>query len=75
MPKHYLRTTDLARELGVHVNTIRLYEEWGFLPPIPRGTNGYRQYTSAHLEQARLAYGSARWPYLVNDKDGQKCCQ
>ena len=69
MPKRYLRTTDLARELGVHVNTIRLYEEWGYLPPIPRGTNGYRLYTLSHLEQARLTYIAARWPYLVNDKD------
>ncbi|MBA3869040.1 MAG: MerR family transcriptional regulator [Anaerolineae bacterium] len=68
MPPKFLRTTDLARELGVHVNTIRLYEAWGFLPPIPRGSNGYRQYTKRHLEQARLTHMAARWPYLVNDK-------
>lgn len=68
MPPRHIRTTDIARELGVHVNTIRLYEEWGFLPPIPRGTNGYRLYTPLHLEQARLAHMAARWPYLVDDK-------
>ncbi len=66
-PKH-IRTTDIARALGVHVNTIRLYEEWGFLPPIPRGKNGYRLYTRMHFEQARLAQMAARWPYLVADK-------
>jgi len=49
MPPRHLRTTDLAREIGVHVNTIRLYEEYGFLPPIPRGENGYRQYTALQL--------------------------
>jgi MerR family regulatory protein len=48
----FFRTSDLAKELGVHVNTIRLYEASGFLAPIPRGTNGYRQYSALHLEQA-----------------------
>ena len=68
MAAKYLRTSDLARALGVHVNTIRLYESWGFLPDIPRGTNGYRQYSAIHLEQARLVHLAVRWPYLVNDK-------
>ena len=63
----FLRTSDLAKELGVHVNTIRLYEASGFLPPIPRGANGYRQYSALHLEQARLAHLALRWPY-VGDK-------
>lgn len=64
MPPRYLRTSDLAKALGVHVNTIRLYEERGYLPPIPRGRNGYRQYTQLHLEQARLANLALRWPYV-----------
>jgi DNA-binding transcriptional MerR regulator len=63
-----LRTSDIARELGVHVNTVRLYETWGFLPHIPRGENGYRQYTPLHLEQARLTHLTLRWPY-VGDKE------
>src|SRR5687767_15543666 len=67
MASRYLRTSDLAKELGVHVNTIRLYETWGYLPEIPRGANGYRLYSAMHLEQARLAHLSLRWPYL-NDK-------
>lgn len=60
----FFRTSDLAKELGVHVNTIRLYEASGFLAPIPRGTNGYRQYRRLHLEQARLARLTLRWPYI-----------
>jgi DNA-binding transcriptional MerR regulator len=64
-----LRTSDIARELGVHVNTVRLYETLGFLSPVPRGDNGYRLYSAMHLEQARLAYIAVRWPYLVSDKD------
>jgi DNA-binding transcriptional MerR regulator len=38
----------------VHPNTVRLYESWGLLPPIPRAPNGYRMYTEAHLDQMRL---------------------
>jgi DNA-binding transcriptional MerR regulator len=59
-----LRTSDIARELGVQPNTIRLYETWGFLPEIPRGKNRYRQYSALHLEQARLTHLTLRWPYL-----------
>jgi hypothetical protein len=64
MVSRHLRTTDIAKELGVHANTVRLYESRGFLPVIPREKNGYRQYSAMHLEQARLAYLTLRWPYL-----------
>lgn len=68
MPARFLQTSDIAKEIGVHPNTIRLYEEMGFLPPIPRAPNNYRQYTPYHLEQARLAHLAVRWPY-VGDKN------
>lgn len=68
MASRHLRTGDIAGELGVHVNTIRHYEERGYLPAIPRGANGYRHYTRMHLEHARLAHLAVRWPYLVGDK-------
>lgn len=64
MASRPLRTSDIARDLGVHPNTIRLYETWGYLPEVPRGKNGYRQYSARHLEQARIAYLALRWPYL-----------
>jgi DNA-binding transcriptional MerR regulator len=57
-------TSEIAKELGVHPNTIRLYETWGYLPDVPRGENGYRQYSSRHFEQARLVHLTLRWPYL-----------
>jgi DNA-binding transcriptional MerR regulator len=59
-----MRTHHIAKAIGVHVNTIRLYEEWGFLPPVPRARNGYRQYSAMHLEQARLVRLTLQWPYL-----------
>jgi DNA-binding transcriptional MerR regulator len=64
MTHRYLRTSDLSQAVGVHPNTVRLYEEWGFLPPIPRSPSGYRLFTQAHLDQlclARLALNDA-WP-------------
>jgi DNA-binding transcriptional MerR regulator len=67
MATTFLRTGDLAKELGVHVNTIRLYEASGFLSSVSRRTNGYRQYCAIHLEQARLTHLALRWPY-VGDK-------
>jgi DNA-binding transcriptional MerR regulator len=64
MASRPLRISDIARELGVHVNTIRLYESWGYFSDIPRGTNGYRQFSTLHLEQARLAHLTLSTPYL-----------
>lgn len=55
MTQHYLHTSDISKAVGVHPNTVRLYEEWGFLPPIPRSPGGYRCFTKDHLEQMRLA--------------------
>lgn len=50
-----LTVSAVARAVQVHPNTVRLYEAWGLLPPIPRTPKGYRQYSRAHLEQMRLA--------------------
>jgi len=63
-PRPYLRTIDIARAIGVHPNTVRLYETWGFLPPIPRSPAGYRRYSERHLDQMRLARTALHggWP-------------
>ncbi len=63
MPSHSLRTVDLARAVGVHPNTVRLYEQWGFIAPVPRSRSGYRQFTEQHLDQMRLARTALQWPY------------
>jgi DNA-binding transcriptional MerR regulator len=49
-----LRTSDLAKATGIHVNTVRLYEAWGFLPAAERSPAGYRRFTEYHLDQLRL---------------------
>ena len=64
MPYHALSTSKIARAVGCHPNTVRLYEQWGFIPSVRRSPAGYRLYTQAHLDAmrlARLALNTA-WP-------------
>jgi DNA-binding transcriptional MerR regulator len=63
MKGKYLYTSEIAEAVGVHPNTVRLYEEWGFLPPIPRSASGYRLFTEAHLDQMRLARTALQGPW------------
>ena len=51
----YFRTSDLARAVGIHPNTVRRYVDWGLLPPVERDSNGYRRFTQKHLDCLRLA--------------------
>lgn len=53
---NYLSTSDLARAVGVHPNTVRRYVEWGLLPPVQRAPNGYRLFTQQHLDCLRIAH-------------------
>jgi DNA-binding transcriptional MerR regulator len=64
MIQGFLSTTEVARAAGVHPNTVRLYEAWGFLPPVPRSPSGYRRYTQQHVDQMRLARAALHggWP-------------
>src|SRR5512133_1926524 len=52
----YLSTSDLARAVGIHPNTVRRYVDRGILPPVERSPSGYRRFTQRHLEDLRLAY-------------------
>lgn len=51
-----LRTSDVAQAVGVHPNTVRLYEAKGYLSPVPRSGTGYRLFAPLHVEQMRLAH-------------------
>ena len=48
-------TTEVAKLIGIHPNTVRMYEEWGLIPLAERKPNGYRVFTDFHIEQLRLA--------------------
>ncbi len=63
--KRYLRTSEIARAANVHPNTVRLYEQLGFLPPVERDPfNGYRRFTREHLNQMLLARKAMRFILL-----------
>lgn len=47
-------TTTVAKSIGVHSNTIRKYEELGFITKPARKPNGYRVFTELHLCQVKL---------------------
>lgn len=48
------RTSELASLVGIHPNTVRLYEELGLIPKPERRSNGYRLFTELHVEQIKL---------------------
>lgn len=60
------RTNEIALLTGVHPNTVRFYEEVGFITPPERLENGYRVFTELHLEQMELARLAMRAEVLQN---------
>lgn len=48
------KTSELAHMVGIHPNTIRLYEELRLIPKPERRSNGYRIFTELHAEQIKL---------------------
>lgn len=48
-------TSEVAKLVGLHPNTIRRYEEWELIPKPQREANGYRIFTDYHVELIRLA--------------------
>lgn len=49
------KTAEIAAAMGIHPNTVRLYEELELIPKPKRRPNGYRVFTDFHMEQFRLA--------------------
>lgn len=49
------KTSEIARRIGIHPNTVRLYEELHLITKPERRANGYRVYTELHMEQFRFA--------------------
>ena len=49
------KTAEVAAIIGIHPNTVRLYEELELIPKPGGSPNGYRIFTDVHIEQFRLA--------------------
>src|SRR5579872_2656027 len=52
----YLRTSDVAKAVGAHPNTVRRYVDRRLLPPVEYSPSGYRRFTQRHLDCLRIAY-------------------
>lgn len=48
------KTSDVAKIIKIHPNTVRLYEKLELIPKPERLANGYRVFTDFHIEQCRL---------------------
>ncbi|MHC1683038.1 MAG: MerR family transcriptional regulator [Clostridiaceae bacterium] len=48
------RTSEVAKIIGVHPNTILAYEKWGYISTVPRSDNGYRVYSEMHIKQIKI---------------------
>lgn len=49
-----LRVSELAQELGVSAQTVRVWERQGRIPPSVRSEGGHRMFSRAALEEASL---------------------
>lgn len=49
------KTSEVAEMIGIHPNTVRLYEKLELIPKAQRLANGYRVFTDFHVAQLQLA--------------------
>lgn len=54
MKRDYLQAGELAARAGISADTLHHYERVGVLPPVPRGTNRYRQYPVSTLKRITM---------------------
>jgi DNA-binding transcriptional MerR regulator len=59
-------TSEVAKKVGIHPNTVRLYEELKLISAPIRRTNGYRVFTKLHLEQFKIARTAFQVEVLQN---------
>ena len=60
------KTAEVAAIVGIHPNTVRLYEEWGLITKPEREENGYRKFTDLHIMQIKLARTTFQIEILQN---------
>lgn len=60
------QTHEVAQIIGIHVNTVRLYEKCKLIPKPERMSNGYRVFTDLHIEQFRMARAVFKVEVLQN---------
>lgn len=53
--KKIYKTKEVAKIIGIHPNTVRMYEDLGLISRPLRKENGYRMFTDLHIDQLRVA--------------------
>ncbi|MGM0640859.1 MAG: MerR family transcriptional regulator [Thermotogota bacterium] len=48
------QTSELAKKLNIHANTVRFYEKIKFISPVKREKNNYRIFTEKHYFQIKI---------------------
>lgn len=60
------KTSEVAKIIGIHPNTVRMYEELGLISKPTRKDNGYRVFTDIHIDQFKLARTAFQIEVLQN---------
>ncbi len=60
------KTSEVAHHIGIHPNTVRLYEDLELIPKPERKENGYRVFTDFHMEQIKFARIALKVEVLQN---------
>jgi DNA-binding transcriptional MerR regulator len=77
MTREWLRIGDIAREVGVSVDTIRHYERKGVLGSVERDPSGYRRYPAGTLQRVKMirralaiGFSLAELARILRQRDG-----
>ncbi|WP_349679187.1 MerR family transcriptional regulator [Clostridium sp. UBA4548] len=60
------KTSEVAKIIGIHPNTVRLYEDLKLIPKPERLANGYRIFTKVHIEHFKLVRTALQVEVLQN---------
>lgn len=60
------KTHEVSKIIGIHVNTVRLYEKYKLISKPERLSNGYRVFTDLHIEQFKMARAVLKVEVLQN---------
>ena len=60
------KTHEVSKTIGIHVNTVRLYEKYKLISTPERLSNGYRVFTDLHIEQFKMARAVLKVEVLQN---------
>lgn len=61
--KKIYNANDLAKLFGIHSNTVRLYEQLGFITQAQRNTNNYRMFGELHVLQIKVCRSIFGYPF------------